>query len=175
MTVNDLKLPDAFVALIDRPKPLIHWNPKGGNRAWIYKGGEGGLYWVPTSDADSEDGLASLQLFGSLAEVQEETDRLPVTFHIAEYTPEEIAKVDARSAHRLGLLPFITDFSQIVYFGNNDMAEPHCFDYRENPDEPSIIHWNGGYWRRVAPNFDAFISLFDGDSCLRLELDDVLH
>ena len=175
MTVNGLKLPDAFVALIDQPEPPIRWLAKGDPEAWIYKGGEGGLYWVPTSDADSEDGLASLQLFGSLAEVQEETDRLPVTFHIAEYTPEEIAKVDARSAHRLGFLPFITDFSKIVHFGDDGTGAPNCFDYRENADEPGIIHWNDAYWRRFAPNFDAFISLFDDDSCLRLELDDVLR
>jgi hypothetical protein len=39
MTVNGLKLPDAFVRLIDRPQPLIHWLVKGDPEAWIYKGG----------------------------------------------------------------------------------------------------------------------------------------
>jgi SMI1/KNR4 family protein SUKH-1 len=174
--VNGLKLPAAFVALIDRPQPIVWWIPKGGRKRWIYKGGEDGLYWIPTSDTDSDDGLESLLLLWSLTEVEEKTNRLPVAFHIAEYTPEEIAKMDARSAHKPGFLPFITDFSQIVRFGSMGEDEDCCFDYRENGDEPSIIRWNEAYWRREAPNFDAFISLFDDEAeSGRLELDDEFY
>jgi hypothetical protein len=161
MTVNGLRLPDAFVALIDRPEPLTHWVPKRRDQAWIYKGGEGGLYWIPTSDADSADGLTSLRLFKSLAEIEEATGKLPVSFHVAEYTAEEIAEWDAEYAHLPGFLPFISDFSRIVYFCDNGMAEALCFDYRQNPDEPSVIHWDEAYWRRFAPNFGYFISMFE--------------
>jgi hypothetical protein len=175
MTVNGLRLPDAFVALIDRPQPLVRWKPRGGDQAWIYKGGEGGLYWIPTPGADSAHGLTTIQLFGSLAEVEEETNRLPITFHVAEYTPEEIAEWDASYAHLPGFLPFLSDFSKIVYFGDTDAGEAFCFDYRESPEEPSVIHWADAYWRRFAPNFDAFISLFDDEAERgRLELDDEL-
>jgi hypothetical protein len=164
MTVNGLRLPDAFVALIDRPEPLTDWVLKGGDQAWIYKGGEGGLYWIPSGDAfDSADPLWCLSTyrFKSLAEIEEATGKLPVTFHVAEYTAEEIAEWDAEYAHLPGFLPFISDFSRIVYFCDNGMAEALCFDYRQNPDEPSVIHWDEAYWRRFAPNFDYFISLFE--------------
>jgi hypothetical protein len=172
MTINGLKLPDDFVALIDRPKPLIHWDPKEGNLAWTYKGGEGNRYWVPNSDSESDDWLDSLQLFESLSEVEEETNNLPVTFHVAEYTPEEIEEGNARYAHLPGFLPFITDFSKIVYFGNTASREAFCFDYRENAGEPSIIHWDDAYWRRFAPDFSSFMSLFEESDLRRLELDD---
>src|SRR5260370_38867353 len=130
MTVNGLKLPDAFVALIDRPEPLSYWTPKGDNEAWTYKGGEGGLYWIPKDDPDSGDWLADLELFKSLAEVEEKTNRLSVTLHLSEYTPEEIAEWDARYAKRRGWIPFITDFSKIVCCGQTDLGEAYCFDYR---------------------------------------------
>lgn len=159
MTVNGLRLPDAFVALIDRPEPLTHWVLKGGDQAWVYKGGEGGLYWIPTSDADPDELCFSEYLFKSLAEIEEATNALPITFHVAEYTAEEIAEWDAEYAHLPGFLPFISDFSRVVYFCEDGMAEALCFDYRQNSDEPSVIHWDD-HWRRFAPNFDYFISMF---------------
>src|SRR5438034_453169 len=82
---------------------------------------------------------------------------LPVAFRVAETAPEEIAEWDAESANRRGFIPFITDFSEIVQFGYAGDGAAYCFDYRENPDEPSIIHWNEAYWRRVAPHFQYFL------------------
>jgi hypothetical protein len=163
MTVNGLKLPDAFVALIDRPKPLIRWNAKGDPEAWSYKGGEGGLYWVPIEDANSDDGLPDLDLFSSQAKIERETNRLPKTFHVADCLPEESAEWESRNAHRPGFLPLITDYSKIVYFGDTDTGPAFCFDYRENADEPAVIQWYDGWasWRRFAPNFDYFMSLFE--------------
>lgn len=159
--VNGLELPDSFVRLIDRPKPLIHWTPKGGEESWLYRGGEGGLYWIAKGDAESYDSLNGLQLAASLAAVQTETNGLPVSFHLADYLSEEIEKANAKYAHLPGWLPFITDFSQIVYLGWTGGGEACCFDYRENRDEPSIIHWNDAYWRRMAPDFDTFIGWYD--------------
>jgi hypothetical protein len=161
MTVNGLKLPDAFVALIEQPELPIRWLAKGDPEAWIYKGGEGGLYWIPKGDADCDASLPDLELFKSLAEVELHTKRLPITMHVADYLPEEIAKGDALEAHLPGFLPFITDFSKIVHFGDSDTGAPYCFDYRENADEPGILHWNDAYWRRFAPHFDFFMSLFE--------------
>jgi hypothetical protein len=161
MTVNGLKLPDAFVALIDRPEPIVWWVPKGGNEQWVFRGGEGGVHWAPKGDAAPHDYLDDLELIGSLATIEEETNGLPVAFHIAEYTPEEIAEWNAERANRRGFIPFITDFSQIVQFGYAGDGAAYCFDYREDPDEPSIIHWNDGYWRRVAPSFQQFNGLFE--------------
>jgi hypothetical protein len=116
-----------------------------------------------------------LELFTSLAEVEEQTRRLTITMHVAGYLPEGIAAGEARYARRPGFLPFITDFSKIVHFGKApDEGEPYCFDYRENADEPGVIHWQLTYWRRFAPNFDSCMSLFDQDNGERLELDDEL-
>jgi hypothetical protein len=161
MVVNGLKLPDALVALIDRPEPIVWWVPKGGDEQWVFKGGEGGVYWAPKGDADRHDYLDMLELIRSLKEIEEETNTLPIAFHVAEYTPEEIAEWNAMFANLRGFMPFITDFSQIVQFGYAGDGAAYCFDYRENPDEPSIIHWADGYWRRVAPHFRYFIDLFE--------------
>ena len=96
-----------------------------------------------------------------MAEVEEQTKRLTITFHVADHLPEEIAEEDARYAHRPGFLPFITDFSKIVQFGKAPEGEAYCFDYRENADEPGVIHWHLTYWRRFAPSFDSFMSPFE--------------
>jgi hypothetical protein len=161
MTVNGLKLPDAFVALIDRPKPLGWWVAKGDPRRWIYRGGKDGVYWVPEGTPDHYNWLDDLRLIERVAWVEYQTNRLPDAFHIAEYTSEVIAKWDAVWGNRPGFIPLITDFSRIVQFGEDGESAAYCFDYRDNPDEPSIIHWNDGYWRRFAPNFDTLISWFE--------------
>lgn len=161
MTVNGLRLPNALAALINQPEAPIRWLAKGDGEDWIYRGGEGGLYWIPRGDAECDASLPDLDLFKSLAEVEENTRRLPVTMHVAGYLPETIAAENASWSDRPGFLPFITDFSKIVHFGNTDLVVPYCFDYRENPDEPGIIQWNFAYWRRFAPNFDYFMSLFE--------------
>jgi hypothetical protein len=161
MTINGLKLPDAFVALIDRPEPVYWWVPKSGNTAWIYKGGEGGVYWVPEGTPGRHEWLDDLMLCKSQAKIEEATVLLPNSFHIDEYTAEDIAQWGAEWSNQPGFIPYITDFSQIVHFGEAGDAADYCFDYRDNPGDPSIIHWNDAYWRRMAPNFDTFISWFE--------------
>ena len=160
MNINGLKLPDAFVALIDRPKPIVWWEPKVDRQRWIYKGGKDGVYWLPEGTPDHHQSLGTLLLHESLVRVETESDRLPIAFHIFEYTDEEIDEWNAEYAHLPGFLPFITDFSQLLDFGRSDCDEPFCFDYRDNQDEPSIIHWDDANWRRFAPNFDTFISWY---------------
>jgi hypothetical protein len=63
--------------------------------------------------------------------------------------------------HCPGFIPYIDDYSQIVCFGENGMGEPYCFDFRENPEKPSIIQWYDVYWRRVAPDFETLLTLLD--------------
>ncbi len=58
----------------------------------------------------------------------------------------------------LGFLPYPTDFSRILLFGGTDTQSLY-FDYRNDPQNPCIIGWDGIYWRRVAPSFDALFSL----------------
>jgi hypothetical protein len=125
VTVNGLKLPDASAALIRQPQPPIRWLAKGDAEDWIYKGGEGGLYWIPKGDADSDDYLVDLDLFKSLAEVEEQTRELPVTMRVPSYTPQHIAQENAWYADRPGFLPFITDFSKIVHFGYTETGAPY--------------------------------------------------
>lgn len=161
MTVNGLKLPDAFVALIDRPEPIVWWNPKGGDERWIFRGGEGGFYWVPEGTHDHHDYLDVLQLIASVETIIEKTNLLPWAFFVDDYTPEEIAEWNADYDHVAGFIPFITDFSGIIQFGYAGDGAAYCFDYRENADEPSVIHWNDAYWRRMAPNFQTFIGWFE--------------
>lgn len=60
-----------------------------------------------------------------------------------------------------GFIPDIVDFDEIVCFGISADGSPFCFDYRENKEEPRVIWWDDIYWRRVAPDFAAFLELFD--------------
>src|SRR5262245_58720468 len=126
MTVNGLTLPEAFVALIDRPQPIVWWVPKGGNERWVYLGGEGGVYWVPEVTPENHDYIDILELIRSLETIEKETNLLPLAFDIAAYTPEEIAEWNAQEAQRRGFIPFITDFSQLVQFGYAGDGAAYC-------------------------------------------------
>ena len=57
----------------------------------------------------------------------------------------------------------IVDFSQIVCFAIAGGGEPFCFDFRESPNPPSVIWWDDVFWRKVSPEFEAFLQLFDLD------------
>jgi hypothetical protein len=60
-----------------------------------------------------------------------------------------------------GFVPDILDFAPIVCFGMSADGAPFCFDFRQDVHNPSIIWWEDAYWRRIAPNFEAFLDLFD--------------
>jgi hypothetical protein len=60
-----------------------------------------------------------------------------------------------------GFIPYIFDFSHILTFANSGDGALFCFDYRDHDVKPSIIWWDDAYWRRVAPSFKEFLSLFD--------------
>jgi hypothetical protein len=78
-------------------------------------------------------------------------------------SPEDLRMVREQMARDPSFLFDITDFSKIVQFGKSAGGAPFCFDFRENAQEPSVILHDDshGRWRRIAPNFNTFISLFD--------------
>ena len=58
-------------------------------------------------------------------------------------------------------IPDIVDFSRIVCFGSSGDGAPFCLDYRADPEHPRIIWWDDDHWRVVAPDFEAFLRLFE--------------
>jgi hypothetical protein len=59
-----------------------------------------------------------------------------------------------------GAIPDVTDFSEVLWFADSGDGAPWCLDYRAGLP-PSVIWWDDVYWRRVAPDFGAFLALFD--------------
>lgn len=60
-----------------------------------------------------------------------------------------------------GFIADITDFIKIICFGMSGDGADFCFDFRDDANKPSVIWWADVYWRRIAPDFDSFIALFD--------------
>ncbi|MCL1961705.1 MAG: SMI1/KNR4 family protein, partial [Desulfovibrionaceae bacterium] len=58
-----------------------------------------------------------------------------------------------------GGIPDITDFSQIICFGDSGDGAPFCLDYRAGIPA-SVIWWDDVYWRKIAPDFRTFLNLF---------------
>ena len=145
MLVNGFKLPNAFLQLSQALE-------RGGTSLFLLKEQvdvygnrfEGGLHlW--TADEASRSG----------------TDWLAEHYGTDRMSPEEIQTLNDDTADDPGMIPYLSDFSKIVCFGEEiGMSDPFCFDFRENLQEPSIICVDDWYWRRVAPNFEEFIGLY---------------
>jgi hypothetical protein len=142
MVVNGLTLPATFEQVISQVDVTRHWELKEYEDAY-------GDYW-----------MTDFELWTDLETMHQWTNWLPNWLKIDRLTQEETDKRDAEAARCTGFIPFITDFAQIVQFGRNGSGDPFCFDFREDPQEPSIIFWDEYYWRLVAPNFETFITLF---------------
>ena len=95
------------------------------------------------------------EVYHSAVEIKQTTEKLPVGFD------PELEGAEDEWSSAAGFIPYINDFSKIVEFGMSGDGAPFCLDYREQPDEPSVIWWDDVYWRRVAPSFADFIALFD--------------
>jgi hypothetical protein len=150
MKVNSLKLPTQLAQLIN-----------SGRAAWV----AGLPNWMLKEERDAfghpwETGN-ELELYSDLAKIKTETDYLPVEFKLANRTSEEIDRGNAFSAREHGFIPFIIDFSKIIRIGRNGEGHACCLDYRSDLEKPSVIFWDDYYWRRVAPDFDTFMRLFD--------------
>lgn len=147
MTVNGLELPRPFVEFYNENR-YTDWHPKGQPDAY-------------GNPLESD--------FGPLHSVEGMEED---TAELVRYSPPDLSSYPAEVQRRVreematerpGFLAEITDFSKIVQFGRTGSGAPYCFDFRDNPQQPSVIHFGDRYgrWRRLAPDFVAFISLFE--------------
>jgi hypothetical protein len=145
MEVNGLQLPASYVRLAREgqlPYPgRVEWRLRKQRDAY-------GRPWEAYILRFYEDEKTMLQRTAEFAQ----------TF--AEGTPEEFQEANEFDAKKPGFIPFFHDFSKIVQFGDDGGSMVYCFDFRENPEEPSVISWEDAYWRRVARNFDQFVGLW---------------
>lgn len=93
------------------------------------------------------------QIYETAEQIQRESALLPRDF------PPDLADLPDEFASAPGFIPYITDFDRVLTFAMSGDGAPYCFDYRESAD-PSIIWWDDAYWRRIAPSFSPFLSLF---------------
>lgn len=150
MEVNGLKLPESFVEFFEKEQ----------NTMWDLR---------KKTDAYGNPLQTDFAPLDSVKRMQEETASLSEYFGPPDQyggegiTPEILEMVRQQMAEGPSFLFDITDFSKIVWFGASAGGAPFCFDYRESPQEPSVIHHDDshGRWRRVAPNFDTFIKLLE--------------
>jgi hypothetical protein len=95
------------------------------------------------------------EVYKTIGTIQRESDLLPRHF------PPEFANFPDEFVSEPRFIPYITDFGQILAFGIAGDGAPFCFDYRGATVEPSIIWWDDAFWRRIAPSFASFTTLFD--------------
>jgi SMI1/KNR4 family protein SUKH-1 len=147
--VNGLTLPADYAPFVKRSEHAPDWHFKGQADAY---GRPCGAQFFP---------------YRTLEQTVGETLGLTEFFspgYTRLYTPQAEEQDWVRcEAERPGFLPDIADFSKIVWFGRTPAGEPVCFDFRESTQEPSIIYCPDMYchWRRVAPNFHAFVALLE--------------
>lgn len=158
MIVNDLRLPASFEAFLKN-------HPK---RVWELKK-HVDAYGLPLVDTYGRPLRVQFEPYDTLEEIKKNTAVVVRSFgrmvDLSRFDPERRERVRADlEAERPSNLPTITDYSQIVQFGCSPGMPPFCFDFRENLQEPSVIHMPMGQlrWRRMAPNFETFICLFAG-------------
>ena len=145
MIINDLELPASFV------------NALNSGRLDRSRGS-----WQLLQDCDSDGHPLETELsemYRTEEKIQAETDALPESFQPDGYYGESSPDMAGP-----GAIPDIVDFSQIVCFGSAGGGEPFCFDFRDSIERPSVIWWDDAYWRKVSPDFEAFLNLFDFSS-----------
>jgi hypothetical protein len=142
MTVNGLRLPEAFVELISQPDLPYQW--------------------VPKKDAVDASGqplnVLPLELYTDLETIDGRTAVLSRL-----YREENRFQGLPALAQEDDSAPDTADISKIVWFGGTSSGEPYCFDFRDDPTAPSVIYWDDGEWLRLASNFSDFMSLFACD------------
>lgn len=98
----------------------------------------------------------------ALAEIYDEPSTLlRATIRVA-IGFEADAWYGARTPDVAGAITDVVDFSRVLCFGSSSEGEPFCFDFRDEPERPSVICWDGDVlsWRRIAPNIEAFLDIF---------------
>jgi hypothetical protein len=146
--INGLKLPASFLSAIHQDifrREFGSWPLKQGMDAYGHP------------------------LETELAEVYVNREKILVaTTELSEYwKPDGCYGAPGESADQPGFIPDIIDFSQIVSFGMSADGAPFCFDFRDDAERPSVIWWADVYWTRIAPDFEAFVELFDLRSVFR--------
>jgi len=157
MIVNGLQLPASFQEFVGK-HPSRVWDLKENLDA----------YDQPLVDRWGRPYPIQFLPYGTLEQIEKATALIVRSFlrlvDLSKIDPERHAMVKADlEAVRSGFLPAFFDFSQIIQFGSSPTLAPFCFDFRENLEEPSVIHMPMGEirWRRIAPNFETFICLFE--------------
>jgi hypothetical protein len=142
MQINDLKIPAALSEAI-RSGHLLRT--------------VGSWYLVDEFDAYGYHLETELgEVYSTPARIKEETDVLPEHFQPDGYYGESLPDLQGP-----GAIPDIIEFSKIICFAISGDGSSFCLDYRDTPDQPSVIWWDDVYWRRLAPDFDSFLSLFN--------------
>ena len=140
MVVNGLKLPAGFVSALNTGALQTAWRLNKDRDAYGNR--------LETELGD---------VYGDMENIARETVAVvagfPADLMLLEATPEEEAQP--------GYIPYITDFSKILCFASSGGGEVFCFDYRDDPEIPSVIYWDDSFWRRLAPDFDSSFALFD--------------
>lgn len=142
MVVNGLALPDSLVDAL-RSGQLAR-----SRGSWQLKA-DLDAYGNPL---ESELG----EIYSSPEELKLETDKLSADFPSNEDYGE--SSTDFAGP---GAIPDITEFSEIVCFAISADGSPFCLDFRESKARPSVIWWDDVYWRRIAPDVESFLALFD--------------
>jgi len=143
--INGLKLPNSFIETLRKGtlrRNIGSWNLRKEVDAF-------------GNHLESELG----EVYKNEDAIVRETELLPKGFE-----PNGCYGEPSESKDKPGFIPDILDFSKIVCFGTSGDGAPFCFDYRDNSEEPSVIWWDDVYWRRIAPDFDSFLALFNLDN-----------
>lgn len=142
MEINGLKLPASFLEAVrvDKLKGVVAgWDLRGAVDAY----GNPLNAWL-------------MDVYESQDEVSEATGALSAYLKFDDVSGGvEGAEVEP------GCLPDIADYSKVVCFGISQDGAPFCFDFRDNEVNPIVIWWDEICWRRVAPDFAAFLALLD--------------
>lgn len=142
MKINEFELPSSFVEIISKnklPQKIGSWNL---------------LRNIDAYGNFLESELS--EIYKTEIAIRQETNLLQKHFVLDGYYGEP-----SEWQNSPGYIDDIIDFSKIICFGMSGDGAPFCFDYRDNSKQPSVIWWNDVFWRRIAPNFDSFIALFN--------------
>jgi SMI1/KNR4 family protein SUKH-1 len=143
MVANGLELPALFEEFVRGPDLPARWVLR------------------EETDAYGNHFESELRLLRDVETMEQGTEALPVLFEAQVTAPlEEIEEMNAWAASEPGFIPYLCDFSKVVWFGDGHEDSPFCFDFRDSLQEPSVIYWNDAWWRRVAPSFERFVALY---------------
>ena len=143
MQINGLPIPERLVALLASGPSSRYSGSRPLCRAQDHYG----------NPLETELG----QIFQTADKMQRETEALA-----RHYVADGIYGEDLDDLAGPGAILDIINFERIVCFAISGDGSPFCLDYREDPSDPSVIWWDDTYWRKLAPNFEAFLELFNG-------------